>query len=673
MAEGLRDPRVLGWEVNGKALQEIIDAGNAAKGAALIRRKSDVVGGFPAHLRDELIRQVAMLSRDDFRQIEAATALALYGANNKEMRARLARERLKARERADAVEQGCWGVEGADDLGEDESGDSARGSTEADRILAVIENNGWEIWQDVRTREFMVTTRPGEHLPLRSEQVLHAIVQTRQDAGLKPRVAAKDLAGRVRDHLRASCARPGTPQLPSSLRSARGASGAILIDRGTDDGSAYAVMAGHGVAIVDAATVEKEGARFVRLSGARPFETADLTAALKDAVDGLGQIFSLRYPEDAWVLAGQIIASWLPDVSYSMFCIVGPAGGGKSSGAREIKNILDPESGEVDFGGGRSKTAKDLFLTASKRHVITLDNVTTLTPEMSDALCSIATGSSDSARALYTDNDEATRFARSVIVLTAIDDNVLRRPDLLDRGSFFELTIPKNIVDDVAFRALADSLRPKIDGGLMKGLAEILPDYDPRTNGADSRMAATVATMRAIDAVFKPSIGVEAAYRAMRARAASANVEEKPFILAVLCVLAAAPLTANGAERQWRGSTRELLDKAIDVRDWSALYRDAPGWPGDATRASKMVTAERTTLGRLGVVINQGKTNGARWLELTAPANALSGYAVAAKSVGPNAAPRPARTSRQARSRQRPRFPPLPDEAIPASEAIPPP
>jgi hypothetical protein len=184
-------------------------------------------------------------------------------------------------------------------------------------------------------------------------------------------------------------------------------------------------------------------------------------------------------------------------------------------------------------------------------------------------------------------------------------------------------------------------------------------------------MAATVATMRAIDAVFKPSVGVEAAYRAMRARAASANVEEKPFILAVLCVLAAAPLTANGAEHLWRGPTRELLDKAIDVRDWSALYRDAPGWPGDATRAAKTLTAERITLGRLGVVINQGKTNGARWLELTAPANALSNYAVAARGVGPNAAPRPARTSRRAPSRQRPRFPPLPNEAIPASEAVP--
>ena len=206
--------------------------------------------------------------------------------------------------------------------------------------------------------------------------------------------------------------------------------------------------------------------------------------------------------------------------------------------------------GEVEFGGGRSKTVKDLFITASKRHVITLDNVTTLTPEMSDALCSIATGSSDSERALYTDNDEATRFARSVIVLTAIDDNVLRRPDLLDRGSFFELTTPKNTVDDVAFRALADSLRPKIVGGLMNGLAAILPKYDPRTNGPDSRMAATVATMRAIDAVFKPSVGVEAAYRAMRASGGQRERRRE-----ALRPRSSARSCRRAAHGEWRGAS----------------------------------------------------------------------------------------------------------------------
>ena len=46
-------------------------------------------------------------------------------------------------------------------------------------------------------------------------------------------------------------------------------------------------------------------------------------------------------------------------------------------------------------------------------------------------------------RTLYTDSDEALRYAHCVLVLTAVEDNILRRVDLLDRGSFFELTLPK--------------------------------------------------------------------------------------------------------------------------------------------------------------------------------------------------------------------------------------
>ena len=615
------DPRLLAMTLDATTISEIVTARTPNEGAKIVRKKSNVVGGFPEGLAEQLMGQLAELSAHDYRQIEAAVAMALYGSSSKATRERLARRRLDFRICCDGVEPGCFHGDPVDDLAIGDDDNDPTKSNDADRLLAHVEALGWKVWREEKNRNLMVTTNPGEHFPLRSTSVVHALVRAREKAGMKPVVAPKDTAPRVIAHLAARCAAPDTPCWPGALRTARAASGAILIDRGTRDYSAYSVTPA-GVSEVDAATVERENVRFLRLEGAQPFETADLNATFPEAVAELAKLILLSRPEDAWVLAGQFLASWLPDVSYSIFLFVGPAGAGKTSAAREAKNILDPESGQVGFGGKKNQSVRDLFVSASKRRVLTQDNVKDINDEKSNAYCVIASGASDDERALYTDSDEASLFAHCALVITAVEDNILRRSDLLDRGSFFELTPPKTATDEEILKARANAIRPKIVGGLLKGLAAILPIYDPAGNGEDSRMAATVATLRAIDTLFSPSGGAEAAYREMRMRAAGANIEAKPFILAVLQVVAEAPISADGSKREWRGSATDLLTEANAKRTCpSPLDRNAPPWPGDGTRASKTLNAEQGVLTRLGVEFATGKAGGVRWVSLAVSVN----------------------------------------------------
>jgi energy-coupling factor transporter ATP-binding protein EcfA2 len=502
-------------------------------------------------------------------------------------------------------------------------------SNDADRLLALVETLGWKVWREEKNREPMVTTEPGAHFPLRSKSAIHALLRAREKARLKPNVAPKDMAPRVIAHLEARCAAPDAPCWPGALRTARGASGAILIDRGTKDFSAYRVTEA-GVEVVNAATVERENVRFLRSGGARPFEEADLNATFPEAAAELAKLMSFTYPEDVWVLAGQLLSSWIPDESYSMFLFVGATGAGKTSAARETKNIIDPETGEVAFGDtDKNKSIHDLFVSASKRRVFTQDNVGSISNEMSNAYCVIASGGHEGKRVLYSDSDETLLFAHCVLVLTTTKDNLLRHSDLLDRGSFFELKTQKTNIGDTAFKARANAVRPRIVGGLLNGLAEILPIYDPERNGDDSRMAATVGALRAIDTLFSPPGGAEAAYREMRARAAGANVEAKPFIIAVLRAVADAPLSADGAKREWRGSATDLLAEANARREWSSPNRNAPEWPGDATRAVKTLNADQRVLARLKIEFTTGKTNGVRWISLSGPIHALAAYTVA--------------------------------------------
>jgi hypothetical protein len=616
------DPRLLALTLDATTISEIVAARTPNEGAKIIRKKSRVVGGFPEGLAEQLMGQLAELSAHDYRQIEAAVAMAIYGSSSAATRKRLARRRLEFRICCDGVEPGCFHGDPVDDLviGDDENGGATK-SNDADRLLAHVEALGWTVWREKNNRDLMVTTKPGEHFPLRSTSTVHALLRAREKAGMKPVVAPKDTAPRVIAHLAARCAGQDAPCWPGALRTARANSGAILIDRGTKDFSAYCVTAA-GVDRVDAATVDRENVRFLRLEGAQPFEAADLNATFPEAVAELAKLIRFTRPEDAWVFAGQLLASWVPDVSYSIFLFVGPAGAGKTSAAREAKNILDPESGQVDFGGKKNKSIRDLFVAASKRRVFTQDNVQDISDEKSNAYCVIASGASESARTLYTDSDEASLFAHCALIVTAVEDNILRRSDLLDRGSFFELTPPKVAVDDAIFKARADAIRPKIVGGLLNGLAAILPIYDPAGNGGDSRMAATVAALRAIDTLFSPPGGAEAAYREMRTRAAGANVEAKPFILAVLRVVDKAPISGDGSKREWRGSATDLLTEANAERVWpSSPDRNAPAWPGDGTRASKTLNAEQGVLTRLGVEFVTGKgAGGTRWVSLAVSA-----------------------------------------------------
>ena len=215
--------------------------------------------------------------------------MAIYGSSSEETRKRLARRRLDFRICCDGVEPGCFQANPVDDLAIGDDEDDATKSNDADRLLAHVERLGWKVWREEKNRDLMVTTRPGEHFPLRSASVVHALLRAREKAKMKPVVAPKDTAPRVIAHLAARCAAPDAPCWPGALRTARAASGAILIDRGTRDFSAYSVTAA-GVSIVDAAAVERENVRFLRFEGAQPFETADLSATFPEAVAELGEV-----------------------------------------------------------------------------------------------------------------------------------------------------------------------------------------------------------------------------------------------------------------------------------------------------------------------------------------------------------------------------------------------
>ena len=150
--------------------------------------------------------------------------MAIYGSSSEATRKRLAHRRLEFRICCDVVEPGCLHGDPVDDLADGERQRPTK-SNDADRLLAHVEALGWKVWREEKNRDLMVTTRPGEHFPLRSASAVHALMRAREKAEMKPVVAPKDTAPRVIAHLAARCAGPDAPCWPGAFgqRGARAA------------------------------------------------------------------------------------------------------------------------------------------------------------------------------------------------------------------------------------------------------------------------------------------------------------------------------------------------------------------------------------------------------------------------------------------------------------------
>ena len=85
---------------------------------------------------------------------------------------------------------GCFHRDPVDDLATTRR--TIRRSRTTPTALARVEGLGWKVWREEKNRELMVTTRPGEHFPLRSASAVHALIRAREKADETSRRAERD-------------------------------------------------------------------------------------------------------------------------------------------------------------------------------------------------------------------------------------------------------------------------------------------------------------------------------------------------------------------------------------------------------------------------------------------------------------------------------------------------
>ena len=203
-------------------------------------------------------------------------------------------------------------------------------------------------------------------------------------------------------------------------------------------------------------------------SSAKSLPDPDLTGTLED----IGAALSLD-GDALLVAAGWLLAALLPGGPYPVLAVYGPQGSGKSTRCRQLNRLIDPAGLLLRT---QPKKQSDLIVAARHAHVLSFDNVSKISDELSDAFCRIATGGGMAKRSLYTDVDQTVVNVKRPVVINAIID-VVKRSDLADRLMLLELDRVKERRTERQIDAQFMQHQAKALGALLKGVQAALRDW----------------------------------------------------------------------------------------------------------------------------------------------------------------------------------------------------
>jgi hypothetical protein len=159
-----------------------------------------------------------------------------------------------------------------------------------------------------------------------------------------------------------------------------------------------------------------------------------LLPTVSSNLDVLWDYLNITESDRALVVAW-LVAAMRPRGPYPILVLQGEQGTAKSTAAKVMRSLIDPSAAPL-----RSvpRDERDLMITARNSWIIALDNLSGLSPWLSDALCRIATEGGFVTRELYTDTDEVIINVQRPIILNGIDD-IATRQDLIDRAIIINL------------------------------------------------------------------------------------------------------------------------------------------------------------------------------------------------------------------------------------------
>jgi hypothetical protein len=326
------------------------------------------------------------------------------------------------------------------------------------------------------------------------------------------------------------------------------------------------------------------------------------------SIEHLREVFNLENEEDFNVIISALcyMLRGRPgnQGAYPIIVATGIEGSAKTTFVKVVKKLVDPGIPETRTP---SSDIRDLFIAAHNGHILSLDNISFISRDMSDALCSLATGGGYARRKNYTDDEEQIFDICRPILLNGITFD--RAPDLLSRSIICELrTIPpEERKTESEIWSRVNSYHRLIFGGLLTILSKAIRE---EKNIQDTRFdLPRLADFGRFSIALERGNGwdvgqIISSLQASYETALGDKAEGHPFIPIVVRIVKEIGY--------WCGSASELL-KLVNVAS-SDTDRRLSLWPKTTEILGKHLKRDHSVYANQGVIINQFRNKqGRRW------------------------------------------------------------
>ncbi|MFD5436624.1 ATP-binding protein [Kitasatospora sp. NPDC127067] len=389
---------------------------------------------------------------------------------------------------------------------------------------------------------------------------------------------------------------------PVHIRVAPGFDGATWLDLGRADGRSVRIRpTGWDITVPDPREVCW---RRTQLTGELPLPVKDTDGK---GIDALLRLCNFTDAQTESLAIAWLIGCLGPGVPVPAPFLTGPQGAGKSTAGRMLVRVIEGMSGDLRRA---PKDEENLVAAVAAGWVTALDNLSHMTPDLSDAMCCIVTGIESVKRALFTDGDVHRSSYRRPLLLTGIDVGVIR-PDLAERLLPLRLERPKVRRTEAELWAEYAEVLPVILGSLLD--LTVTVRAATAETPTDLRMADFAHLCAQLDAAT--GFGVLPVYRASLNDLNDDVIEGD--LLAQTVLKHAETIEPGGAQRMTSTEWLACLGRLYSGDELRSLPK---GWPTTGKVLSDRLKRLQPTLASRGVLIDTGRTKEGRYLEMTRPA-----------------------------------------------------
>jgi hypothetical protein len=296
--------------------------------------------------------------------------------------------------------------------------------------------------------------------------------------------------------------------------------------------------------------LERPPVRFRRAPGMLPLPVPERG----ESIEALRSFLNLSSQNDFVLVVAWLLAALRPAGPYPLLTISGEQGSAKTFLSKLLRALADPNVAAVR---ALPREERELMIAANSGHVLAFDNLSGLSPWLSDALCRLASGGSFAVRRLYTNDEEVLFKAARPTLLNGIED-VIGRSDLADRAIFLALgpMAEERRRSETELWREFELARPGILGALLDATVDGLRTVATTQLTGLPRMADFAIWATACERNLWPAGTFTRAYMANRETAVEGMIDSDPIAACVRDFM---------IERSsWMGSAADLLRISVE-------------------------------------------------------------------------------------------------------------